>query len=51
MTTANNLISIGLVSCLLALAIQVFPGAAWRIGADPGASWLLIATGGRGRRS
>jgi hypothetical protein len=62
MTTANNLISIGLICCLAALAIQVFPDAAFRIGADPGASWLmfgfgaflilvaaLIATGGRRR--
>ncbi len=56
----NMLISTGLGSCLAALAIQLFPGAAFRLGADPAASWLLfgfgiflivagavIATGGR----
>ncbi|WP_133162266.1 hypothetical protein [Hyphococcus luteus] len=51
---SNMLISTGLVSCLAALAVQLFPDAAFRLGADPAASWLvfgfgifLIVAGGR----
>ena len=57
---ANNLIWIGLLFCLAALSIQLFPDAAFSLGADAAASWLvfgfgvflilvaaLIATGGR----
>lgn len=60
MTTADNLIAMGVAGCAIALVIQVFPAAADRLGADPGAAWLLfgfgvflvlvgalIATGGR----
>ena len=59
---SNMLITTGLACCLAALGLQLFPDAAFRIGADPAASWLvfgfgvflilagsLIATGGRRR--
>jgi hypothetical protein len=41
----NKLIWVGLLSCLAALAIQVFPEAAFRIGADVKASWLVFGFG------
>jgi len=41
----NKLIWVGLVCCLAALAIQVFPNAAFRIGVDVGASWLVFGFG------
>ena len=56
----NNLIWVGLICCLTALIIQVFPDAAFRMGADVKASWMVFTfglfliviatfTGGRGR--
>ncbi|MEX6632408.1 hypothetical protein [Hyphococcus lacteus] len=41
----NNLIWIGLFCCLVALAIQVFPNAAFNIGVEIGASWLVFGFG------
>lgn len=42
---ANTLIWVGLTCCLIALAIQVFPGAAFNMGVDVGASWLVFGFG------
>ncbi len=41
----NNLIWIGLFCCIAALAIQVFPNAAFNMGVDVGASWLVFGFG------
>ena len=41
----NLLMTTGLASCLSALAIQLFPDAAFRLGADPAAAWLVFAFG------
>ncbi len=41
----NKLIWVGLICCLTALAIQVFPNAAFRIGVDVGASWVVFGFG------
>ena len=43
--TANTLIRVGLSCCLAALAIQVFPNAAFQMGADVGASWPAFGFG------
>ena len=42
---SNNLIWIGLFCCLAALIIQVFPNAAFNMGVDLGASWLVFGFG------
>lgn len=42
---ANTLIWVGLSCCLIALAIQVFPNAAFSMGADVSASWLVFGFG------
>lgn len=42
---SNMLISTGLASCLGALAVRLFPDAAFALGADPAASWLLFGFG------
>lgn len=42
---ANTLIWVGLICCLIALAIQVFPNAAFSLGADVSASWLVFGFG------
>lgn len=42
---AEELVWVGLVCCLAALVIQVFPDAAFRIGVDVGASWLVFGFG------
>ena len=42
---SNMLITTGLGCCLAALAIQLFPDAAFRMGADPAASWLVFGFG------
>jgi hypothetical protein len=42
---SNNLIWIGLLCCLAALSIQLFPDAAFRLGADASASWLVFGFG------
>ncbi len=41
----NKLIWVGLACCLAALAIQVFPTAAFRLGVDVSASWLVFGFG------
>ncbi len=41
----NKLIWVGLICCLTALMIQVFPEAAFRMGADVKASWLVFGFG------
>ena len=41
----NKLIWVGLACCLAALVIQVFPEAAFRMGADVKASWLVFGFG------
>ena len=41
----NKLIWVGLLCCLGALLIQVFPEAAFRLGADLKASWLMFGFG------
>ncbi len=41
----NTLIWTGLVCCLGALSLQLFPDAAFRLGADPAASWLVFGFG------
>ena len=41
----NKLIWVGLCCCLTALIIQVFPEAAFRIGADVKASWMVFSFG------
>lgn len=41
----NYLIATGLLCCFIALAIQVFPGAAFRAGVDVSASWLMFGFG------
>ncbi len=42
---ANNLVWIGLICCLAALAIILFPDAAFRLGANADASWLVFGFG------
>ncbi|MEO1135941.1 MAG: hypothetical protein AAFW68_04905 [Pseudomonadota bacterium] len=41
----NTLIWIGILCCLTALCIQLFPNAAFRLGIDVGASWLVFGFG------
>lgn len=41
----EKLVWVGLVCCLCALAIQVFPNAAMDAGIDSGASWLVFVFG------
>lgn len=41
----NSLIWTGLVCCLAALSLQLFPGLAFRIGAEPAAAWLVFGFG------
>ncbi|VAW05502.1 hypothetical protein MNBD_ALPHA05-170 [hydrothermal vent metagenome] len=41
----NNAFWVGLGCCLAALAIQVFPGAAFRIGVNVSAAWLVFGFG------
>lgn len=42
---AEKLIWVGLVCCLAALVIQVFPNAAFRMGVDVDASWQVFGFG------
>ena len=42
---AARLMWVGLFCCLVALLIQVFPQAAFRLGADAAASWLVFGFG------
>lgn len=41
----NTLIWIGVTCCLTALCIQLFPNAAFRLGVDVTASWLVFGFG------
>lgn len=41
----NTLIWIGITCCLTALCIQLFPNAAFRLGVDVDASWLVFGFG------
>lgn len=41
----NTLIWTGLVCCIAALSLQLFPDAAFRLGADPAAAWLVFGFG------
>lgn len=41
----NNLVWVGLSCCLMALVIQVFPEAAFRMGVDVAASWRVFGFG------
>jgi len=41
----NKLIWVGLICCLAALTIQLFPEAAFQLGADVKASWLVFVFG------
>ena len=41
----NKLIWVGLICCLSSLIIQLFPEAAFRMGADANASWLVFGFG------
>ena len=41
----QKLVWVGLACCLVALAIQVFPQAAFHAGADARASWLVFVFG------
>jgi len=41
----KTLIWVGLACCLAALTIQVFPEAAFRMGVDVGASWMVFGFG------
>ncbi len=41
----NKLIWVGLVCCLAALLVQVFPDAAFQMGADIKASWMVFSFG------
>jgi len=41
----NTLNWVGLVCCLTALAIQVFPDAAFRAGVNVSAAWLVFGFG------
>lgn len=41
----NKLIWVGLFCCLSALAIQVFPNAAFQMGVDVNASWMVFGFG------
>ena len=41
----NKLIWVGLTCCLTALLIQVFPDAAFRMGAEVKASWMVFSFG------
>ncbi len=42
---ANALIWVGLICCLTALGIQIFPNAAFQAGVDVGAAWLVFGFG------
>jgi len=42
---ANNLVWIGLLCCLSALGVRIFPAAAFDMGVDIGAAWLLFGFG------
>ena len=41
----NTLLWTGLLCCLGALLLQLFPGIAFRIGAEPAAAWLVFGFG------
>lgn len=41
----NTLVWTGLFCCLAALSLQLFPGVAFSIGAEPAAAWLVFAFG------
>lgn len=41
----NSLIWTGLVCCLAALGLQLFPDLAFQIGAEPAAAWLVFGFG------
>ena len=41
----NNLLWVGLICCLSALVIQIFPSAAFNVGVDVSASWMLFVFG------
>ncbi|MAW78830.1 MAG: hypothetical protein CMI63_01225 [Parvularcula sp.] len=41
----NSLLWTGLLCCLGALLLQLFPGLAFRIGAEPAAAWLVFGFG------
>ncbi len=43
--TTGQLLATGLFLCTLALLVQLFPAAAFSIGADVGAAWRLFAFG------
>ncbi len=43
--TANGLLWVGLISCIGALLTLLFREAAFRLGADAGAAWLLFGFG------
>ncbi|MFN0022826.1 MAG: hypothetical protein ACKVS5_02905 [Parvularculaceae bacterium] len=43
--TTGRLLATGLFCCTLALLVQLFPAAAFAIGADVGAAWRLFAFG------
>ena len=40
-----SLVWVGLICCLAALAVQIFPRAAFQAGADPAAAWFLFGFG------
>ena len=42
---SNLLITTGLSCCIAALGLQLFPDAAFRMGADTAASWLVFGFG------
>ena len=41
----EKLIWVGLLCCIAALVVQVFPNAAFRLGVDVSASWLVFGFG------
>jgi hypothetical protein len=41
----NSLLWTGLLCCVSALVLQLFPGLAFRIGAEPAAAWLVFGFG------
>lgn len=43
--TTGQLLWAGLACCIAALAVQLFPGVAYAIGADLGATWRLFGFG------
>ena len=43
--TTGHLLAAGLFACTLALCVQIFPAAAFAVGADVTAAWRLFAFG------